>query len=118
MKKLLFLTFFFITFFSVGQQLDGFVQEGQKNVSQSISGIAAYPNPLVVDTKISFQTTKSQVIDFTVKNLLGKTVYMERINAKQGTNAFIFRRNNLAKGMYIYTLQTDNEIVSKRLVIR
>jgi len=53
-----------------------------------------------------------------VKNLLGTTVYEETINAKTGYNSIQFYRNNLTKGMYIYTLQTESEIVSKRLIIQ
>ena len=55
---------------------------------------------------------------FTVKNLLGTTVYEEQIDANLGNNTIAFNRNSLTKGMYIYSLQTDVEIVSKRLIIK
>lgn len=84
----------------------------------TISEISASPNPCTVQSRINFISVKSQLIEFSVKNLLGKTVYSERINSKSGTNSIIFQRNNLPNGMYIYSLQTENEIISKRLVIK
>lgn len=84
----------------------------------TLLSVSAYPNPFSADTSINFRSSKSQTVAFTVKNLLGTTVYEEKINATVGYNALPFYRNNLTKGMYIYSLQTDVEIVSKRLIIK
>ena len=53
-----------------------------------------------------------------MKNLLGKTVYIKQINTRKGVNLIHFERNSIAKGIYIYILQSDVEVSSKRLVIR
>lgn len=90
-----------------------------KNIPQvTLLSVSAYPNPFSSDTSINFKSVKTQTILFTVKNLLGTTVYEEQINANSGNNAIAFNRNSLTKGMYIYSLQTDVEIVSKRLIIK
>ncbi|WP_298264460.1 T9SS type A sorting domain-containing protein [uncultured Lutibacter sp.] len=119
MKKLLLITFLCIFSFSFAQQ------NGEKNTAviqkeppTTLSSISAYPNPFNVRTRINFKSSQSQIIEFTVKNLLGKTVYFKKINAKIGYNSIEFERDDLRKGMYIYSLQTDSEIISKRLVIR
>lgn len=119
MKKLLLITFLLFTTFSFAQQneKDANVIKNSKQQA-TLSSVSAYPNPVSVATKINFQSTKEQLIEFTVKNLLGKTVYLEQVNTKIGYNTIPFNRNDLIKGMYIYTLQTKNEVVSKRLVIR
>jgi hypothetical protein len=84
----------------------------------TITTISASPNPFNIRTNIQFQSSKKQSIDFSVKNLLGKTVYSTQINAEVGENNFNFEKNDITKGMYIYTLQTGTEVVSKRLVIQ
>ena len=54
----------------------------------------------------------------TVKNLLGKTVYKQEFLSKKGNKTFTFYKNNLESGMYIYSIQSDSGIISKRLVIK
>lgn len=119
MKKLLLITILLYSAFSFAQQNEkGNVVINKNEQQATLSSVSAYPNPFNVTTKINFQSTKTQIVEFTVKNLLGKTVYNEQVNTKVGYNAIPFNRDNLIKGMYIYMLQTDNEIISKRLVIR
>ncbi len=117
MKKLLLITFLLFFSFTFGQQSE------KNNVVQNIPqvtilSVSAYPNPFISDTNINFRSVKAQTIMFTVKNLLGTTVYEEQINASLGNNTITFNRNSLTKGMYIYSLQSDVEIISKRLIIK
>ncbi len=119
MKKLLLITILLYSAFSFAQQNEKGSMVIKKNEQQAtLSSISAYPNPFNITTKINFQSSKIQLVEFTVKNLLGKTVYIERISSEIGYNSLQFNRDDLIKGMYIYTLQTDNEIISKRLVIK
>lgn len=117
MKKLLLITFLLTFTFSYAQEKETHVVK-KTEVTTTLSSFSASPNPLTIRTRINFRSTKSQLVAFTVKNLVGKTVYSERINARNGMNTFIFNRNDLNSGMYIYSLQSDSEIISKRLVIR
>ncbi|PKP14246.1 MAG: hypothetical protein CVU08_01220 [Bacteroidetes bacterium HGW-Bacteroidetes-3] len=119
MKKLLFITFLMFFSFSFAQQSEKNNGDLNNNIPQAtLLSVSAYPNPFISDTSINFRSSKSQTVAFTVKNLLGTTVYEEQINATVGYNAIAFNRNSLSKGMYIYSLQTDVEIVSKRLIIK
>lgn len=119
MKKILLISFLLFFSFSFAQQKEKNGTTINKNKPQTtLSSVSAYPNPFNISTKINFQSTKIQLVEFSVKNLLGKTVYLEEINTKIGYNSILFNRNNLTKGMYIYTLQFGNEIISKRLIIR
>ena len=118
MKKLLLIFFLLIFAFSFAQQNEITASDSENTLLTTISSMSAYPNPFSVKTQINFRSTKEQIVEFTVKNLLGKTVYGEKINAKVGYNAIPFSRNNITKGMYIYSLQTETELVSKRMVIR
>ncbi len=119
MKKLLLIIVLLYSAFSFAQQNEKDTIISNKNKQQTtITSVSAYPNPFNVITKINFQSTQIQLVEFTVKNLLGKTVFIQQINSKIGYNAIPFNRDDLIKGMYIYTLQTENEIISKRIVIR
>ena len=119
MKKLLLLTFLLFFTFSFAQQKEKDSTVIKKNEpTTTVLSVSASPNPLTIRTRISFRSAKDQLVEFTVKNLLGKTVYGTRINAKTGLNYIPFDRDDLTNGMYIYSLQSGSEIVSKRLVIR
>ena len=119
MKKLLFITLLLFLTAPVIAQQHTWGTKVVKNVApKTLTVVTAYPNPFSTTTRINFTSTVRQTVTFTVRNLLGKTVSMERINAKKGRNYIPFKRDNLQNGMYIYSLQTDTEIISKRLVIR
>jgi hypothetical protein len=119
MKKLLLLTFLVFTTFCFSQQSDKnntVIKRSETPIT--LKSVTASPNPFSTKTTINFQSTKSQLIVFTLKNLLGKTVYSEQISASTGQNIINFEKNDISKGMYIYTLQTGSEVISKRLVIQ
>ena len=119
MKKLLFIAFLLIFTISFAQQNEiTDSSSDNKEPPTTISSMSAYPNPFSVKTQVSFHSTEEQIVEFTVKNLLGKTVYGKKINAKVGYNTVPFYRNNIGKGMYIYSLKTDTELFSKRMIIR
>ena len=85
---------------------------------KSIEKLAAAPNPFSVSTKITFQATKNSNVFLTVKNILGKTVHKEVFKAKIGKNSIPFSKGNLNAGIYIYSIQNEKKIVSKRFVIQ
>ncbi len=114
MKKLLLIALLFIS-------ASAFAQQTQKNENanqKTILKVTSSPNPFTSATRITFYNKKDQKVVLTVKNLLGKTVYTFAIDSKKGTNSIPFYRDGLVSGIYIYSIQTDEEIISKRLVIR
>ncbi|WP_133534402.1 T9SS type A sorting domain-containing protein [Tenacibaculum caenipelagi] len=104
-KKILFLTFFLTISF-------GFSQE------KSIEKLVASPNPFTNSTTIYFNANNEQTVILTVRNVLGKTVFNKELKVVKGRNSFPFQRNDLKSGMYIYAIQSNKEIISKRFVIR
>jgi len=104
-KKILFILFLVIT------QI-GFSQE------KSINVLSASPNPFTNSTKISYTSTTTNEVFFTVKNVLGKTVFKKTIKIVKGKNSIPFYKDNLPSGMYIYSIQDKKKIISKRLVIK
>ena len=99
-----------------GKQNNDVVKKNKTIVT--LTSITASPNPFNIRTNIRFQSSKNQLVEFSVKNLLGKKIYSEHIEVEIGSNNIIFDKNELIKGMYIYTLQSGTEVASKRLVIQ
>lgn len=106
MIKKIFLIFFL---FAAGI---GFSQE------KSIKTLTAYPNPFYYNTKITFLSDTISEITFNVKNVLGKTVYTKKIKTTKGKNTLPFYKGDLAAGIYIYSIRSTKNSISKRLIIR
>lgn len=104
-KKILFISLLALT-------CVGFSQE------KPITKLSAAPNPFTTSTKISFHLNKKGLVFFKVKNVLGKTVYKEQTKALKGKNLIVFYKQDLLPGIYIYTIQSIESAVSKRLVIK
>ena len=90
----------------------GFSQE------KSIDGLSAAPNPFSNSTNINFTSTSESKVIFSVKNILGKTVFKKTYTSEKGKNSFLFFKNDLLVGMYIYSIQDKNNMISKRFVIK
>tara|TARA_R110002073_G_scaffold40547_5_gene115018 strand:+ start:126311 stop:126664 length:354 start_codon:yes stop_codon:yes gene_type:complete len=89
-----------------------------KDTTMVLKDIVASPNPFSVTTKIKFRTYKSFEIEFSVKDLIGNTVYFRKLTTKVGLNYIPFYRDKLDSGIYIYSIKSNNEVVSKRIVIK
>lgn len=85
---------------------------------KTIDALSAVPNPFISYTNIQFKSTSNQDIQFSVKNVLGKTVFSKSIKATKGKNILPFFKGDLLSGLYIYSIQSNQKITSKRLVIR
>ena len=84
---------------------------------KSIAKLVASPNPFTNNTTIFINSKVNQNVIFTVRNVLGKTVYSKKIKVTNGRNSIPFYRNDLKSGMYIYAIQSNKEVISKRFVI-
>tara|TARA_B110001454_G_scaffold132945_1_gene123754 strand:- start:2454 stop:2774 length:321 start_codon:yes stop_codon:yes gene_type:complete len=104
-KKLLFILLLLISFI-------GFSQE------KPLESLSAAPNPFTNTTQIVFSSSFDSSIQLTVINILGTTVFKKTYKTKVGKNIIPFYKNDLAPGMYIYSIQYSNSIISKRFVIK
>ena len=104
LKRLLFVVFLFISVVAFSQK--------------SIEKVYAAPNPFTTNTKVFIQTKTPQTVYFSVKNILGKTVYSKKVVLKKGKNSIPFSKNKLKSGLYIYAIKSKNEFFSKRIVIQ
>ncbi|MEP7266712.1 MAG: T9SS type A sorting domain-containing protein [Saprospiraceae bacterium] len=91
----------------------------QKAASQeSYSLYQNTPNPFNHQTSIGFVLPDDESIDFTITDIMGKTVYQQKLEGKKGYNQVILHENQLqGSGIYYYSLDTKNFKQSKKLVL-
>ncbi len=89
------------------------------NDSQLLKGeLSAYPNPTSGKVIIEFNSETETNVILTITDITGKSVMNEIISAGEGSNTKDLDLGNLAKGIYMLSLKTD-ELVSQtiRLVV-
>jgi len=78
-----------------------------------------YPNPANDFTIIDITLPQSQSINLSIYNIQGKvikTIHGGSLN--KGAHQFILNTNELESGIYFYRLQSDNQTLTKRMIIR
>lgn len=83
-----------------------------------VKEIVALPNPFSVTTKIKFNAAAVFDIELSVKDIIGNVVYRQKYTTIIGANSIPFYRNKLDSGIYIYSIKTNTENKSKRIVIK
>lgn len=75
-----------------------------------------FPNPFNPTTNINFTIPTTGIVKLTVYNSLGKEV-SKLVNdlMEPGTYDIQFNAQNLASGIYYYTLQVGNSVVTKKM---
>jgi hypothetical protein len=77
-----------------------------------------YPNPFNPSTKISFGLPQRSSVVLKVFNALGQEV-AELVNEslEAGTHSYNFDASKLTSGIYVYSLQTDAGVISKKMTL-
>lgn len=85
---------------------------------QEFALLQNYPNPFNPETTISFSLNKSSPVKLTVYNLQGG-VAAQLIDARlsAGQHSVRFNAQDLASGVYLYTLTTNDFSVSKKMTL-
>ena len=89
-----------------------------ENALNGLHDVVASPNPFSVATRIRFVADEKYDIEFTVKDLLGNTIYAKKFKCDKGHNSIPFFRDEMESGIYIYSLKTKTKVISKRIVIK
>ncbi len=92
--------------------------EETPEVPTAVSLNQNYPNPFNPTTTIEFELDKSTFTKLTVYDVLGRKV-RELVNEIRpaGTNTIQFDATNLASGVYLYRLEANGVIETKRLTL-
>ena len=87
---------------------------GIKNHNQSTTDVSIYPNPMVDQSTLSFNSPSSGNIVIGIIDLSGKTVYERNMTVVQGENTF--RISGLYFGMYLVKVSGSNYSYSTKLL--
>ncbi|GAA4230895.1 hypothetical protein GCM10022291_02110 [Postechiella marina] len=75
---------------------------------QSLSTIAAVPNPMTSSASIQFTSTNPEEIELVVYNQLGKVVKTLNYNAVYGKNEIQIEKGDISSGLYFCKITSDN----------
>lgn len=77
-----------------------------------------YPNPFNPSTVISYQLPVNSEVQLEVFDMIGRKVStLVNGQIKAGRHQVTFDARNLASGMYIYRLQTEGKVITKKLTL-
>jgi hypothetical protein len=79
--------------------------------------IQIYPNPGNGQFMVSMKEETGSLVDVSVMDLVGQTVFSQRWDIQAGLNLKKIDIHSLPKGIYFLKMQRDNSIYSKKLVI-
>ncbi len=92
--------------------------EQNPEIPNAVSIKQNYPNPFNPTTTIKFELDKSTFTKLTVFDVLGRKV-RELVNETRpaGINTIEFNATNLASGVYLYRLEANGVVQTKRLTL-
>lgn len=94
------------------------VKEDQNYIPNEYSLYQNYPNPFNPSTTIRFEIPKVQKVQLKIYDILGREIQTLYDGiAPAGIISVEFNAENLASGMYIYRLSTENEVFSKKMLL-
>ena len=94
------------------------VESDLNNIPSDFTLEQNYPNPFNPSTKISFGLPQRSEVVLKVFNTLGQEV-AELVNEslEAGTHSYNFDASRLTSGIYVYSLQTDAGVISKKMTL-
>lgn len=77
-----------------------------------------YPNPFNPSTKINFSLAKESKVKLVVTDVLGRVLrVLVDENLPAGQYSKILNANDLASGIYLYSLSTGTQTISKKMIL-
>ena len=94
------------------------VDEEYTNIISDFALTQNYPNPFNPSTKVSYSLPQSADVKLTVYNTLGQEVEILVDGFKNaGTYELTWDASNLPSGVYIYTIQSENTFITKKMTL-
>lgn len=93
-------------------------KENNNQIPQNYRLFQNYPNPFNPSTTITYQLPKKTSVNIKVFNLLGQFI-MTLVNEEKNAGIYKveFDTKNLANGIYIYTIETEEFKNSKKMIL-
>ena len=87
-------------------------------VGSTISNLDVYPNPSKDIFNISFNSDIIQDLNIRILNSLGQEIFDDLKNQYVGEYVKQLNLENYSRGVYFLEIQTGNEIINKKIVLR
>jgi hypothetical protein len=82
-----------------------------------VGNMSAFPNPTNGKTTIRIESTVSDKFEFSVTDLLGRTIQTRPLSIQAGLNTFDLDVTSFPNGVYIYNLTKGSRTVSNKLIV-
>lgn len=84
-----------------------------------VTQVSSYPNPFTNEAQLSFYSPVASTATITVADLSGKTVATVISNEAiaAGNNQVTIQRNNLAAGIYVVSIVSNNQVATQKISI-
>lgn len=107
---------------SIPSIITGAVRTSEVSQTSSLStefGLSQnYPNPFNPTTRIEYSTPKSSIVNLKIFDILGREVATLVNKEKQAGNYTVsWDASKFSSGVYFYTLQADNFVNTKKLIL-
>jgi len=76
---------------------------------QESNTLILYPNPVIDQLQISYETAKAGIVQVEIFDVKGKLLHQQILNSQIGTNHATIPVVKLTKGLYICCLQNGNK---------
>lgn len=83
----------------------------------TFSVIQSVPNPADNACEIYYTLTSKSDVEIRLVNAIGKEVQKIRTSGNTGTNKYELNTENLAQGIYFYTISNGQNTITKRMVV-
>lgn len=77
-------------------------------VKKERSNLTLYPNPVIDQLQISYETLKEGNVQAEIIDLQGRILHRQAISSQEGTNQATIPVAQLQKGLYLFRLQNGN----------
>jgi len=94
------------------------VYTGEKENLVSKNEFSVFPNPASDFATVSFESIGQQTVTITVADMNGRIVLQKDIPASSGKVSEKIGCSEFSKGVYVVTLQSENRLSSKKIVVR
>ena len=103
---------------NLGEIITSIPQEDKEIFPTEIILYQNYPNPFNSTTVIKYLLADADKAKISIYNILGEQLeILSDGYQSQGTHSVNFDSDNFPSGVYIYTLETNNKVLTKKLTI-
>ena len=105
--------------YRISMEGDGFTDiKTDNSLFQGFQLYQNYPNPFNPTTNISYSLAKSGYVSLKIFNLLGEKIATLVDNIQNvGFHTVRFNAKNFPSGIYIYKLNTNNRLLTKKMIL-